>query len=128
MCSNADMQRHEMPVTRLLFVVVFWAALVFAFTMAISPHPPPLLGTMWDKAQHALAFAVLTALALLAYPRVRPLWIGLMLSAVGALIEVVQAIPSLHRDSDYHDWIADTVAILIVLSLRVIVARLLPKS
>jgi len=28
---------------------------------------------------------------------------------------VVQAIPALHRDSDILDWIADTVAVILVL-------------
>jgi hypothetical protein len=35
----------------------------------------------------------------------------------GAVIEVVQAIPMLHRDSDVMDWIADTAAVLVVLLL-----------
>jgi VanZ family protein len=37
------------------------------------------------------------------------------LSLFGALIEVVQAIPALQRDSDIKDWIADTVAVAVVL-------------
>jgi hypothetical protein len=37
------------------------------------------------------------------------------LSAFGGFIEVVQAIPALHRDSDIKDWIADTLACGIVL-------------
>ena len=37
------------------------------------------------------------------------------LSLFGALIEVVQAIPALHRDSDPLDWLADTIACAIVL-------------
>jgi VanZ family protein len=35
----------------------------------------------------------------------------------GAFIEVVQAIPALHRDSDVKDWIADTIAAAAVLLL-----------
>ena len=104
-----------------LLVSIFWASFAFAFVMATLPHPPPVLGTMWDKGQHALAFSVLTVFALLAYPETKPIRIGLLLSAFGALIEVVQAIPSLHRDSDYRDWIADTVAIMMVLTLQAIV-------
>jgi len=34
-----------------------------------------------------------------------------------ALIEVVQAIPALHRDSDVLDWLADTAACGVVLLL-----------
>jgi len=40
------------------------------------------------------------------------LLLGLM--AFGALIEMVQAIPQLHRDSDLLDWLADTGAALAV--------------
>jgi hypothetical protein len=39
------------------------------------------------------------------------------LSLFGAFIEVVQAIPELHRDSDVLDWLADTVAVAVVLLL-----------
>jgi hypothetical protein len=37
------------------------------------------------------------------------------LSLFGALIELAQAIPALHRDSDPLDWVADTVACTAVL-------------
>jgi hypothetical protein len=33
------------------------------------------------------------------------------LSLFGAAIEVLQAIPVLHRDSDIRDWLADTLAV-----------------
>jgi hypothetical protein len=39
------------------------------------------------------------------------------LSLFGASIELVQAIPVLHRDSDPLDWIADTIACIIVLGV-----------
>ena len=62
-----------------------------------------------------LTFAVLTALARIAYPRASVGGIFLRLSAFGALIEVVQMIPVLHRDADVQDWAADSLAILAVL-------------
>jgi hypothetical protein len=37
------------------------------------------------------------------------------LSFLGALIEVAQSIPALHRDCDILDWVADTVAITVAL-------------
>jgi hypothetical protein len=39
------------------------------------------------------------------------------LSLFGAFIEVVQAIPALHRDTDIWDWVADTAAVAAVLAL-----------
>ncbi len=76
--------------------------------MAVLPHPPELPGDPSDKLQHIVAFLVLAVLGWLAYPntRKRKLLLGLM--AFGALIEIVQTIPSLHRDSDPLDWLVDT--------------------
>lgn len=96
------------------FVLFVMAA--FAFVMAILPRPPEILpANPSDKVQHMLAFALLSGLGRLAYPRIRACWIFLWLSAFGALIEVVQAIPALHRDADVHDWLADSIAIAAVL-------------
>ena len=94
--------------------LLFWTACVFAFVMAVLPHPPRVPGDPPDKIQHIFAFLVLAALGHFAYPAVkkRVLWIGLM--AFGALIEVAQMIPQIHRDSDPYDWIADTAASLTV--------------
>jgi len=94
---------------------MFWAAACFAFIMAIVPHPPELPGAPNDKVQHIVAFATLALLGSFAYPRTTLLKLVAGLSLFGALIEVVQAIPALHRDSDVLDWIADTIAVAIVL-------------
>jgi VanZ family protein len=101
----------------------FWAATVFAFIMAILPKPPQLPGSPSDKVQHILAFVTLATLASLAYPGRSLLRIALYLSAFGAMIEVVQAIPALHRDSDVFDWIADTAAVAIVLFIVTAIRR-----
>lgn len=104
----------------LLRRLLFWAALVFAFVMAILPQPPDLPGEPNDKVQHIIAFATLAALGAWAYLDASA-WLLLGgLSLFGALIEVVQAIPAIHRDSDVKDWIADTVAaaaVLVVVTL-----------
>lgn len=80
--------------------------------MAVLPHPPVIPGHPSDKLQHIFAFLVLAVLGWLAYPQVkkRELLLGLM--AFGGFIEMVQAIPILHRDSDPYDWIADSAAAL----------------
>jgi VanZ family protein len=102
---------------RRLLPYVFWAAALFAFVMATLPKPPQLPGEPSDKIQHILAFAVLAALAAAAYPCTGLLKIALGLSAFGALIEIVQMIPILHRDAELVDWLADTVAAAIVLAI-----------
>ena len=93
----------------------FWAAAIFAFVMAVLPHPPQFPGAPSDKIQHIAAFVVLGGLATFAYPRTSPVYLGTGLSLFGAFIELVQYIPALHRDSDPIDWIADTAAAALVL-------------
>jgi len=90
--------------------VAFWLAAAFAFVMAVLPHPPQLPGAPSDKVQHIAAFLVLGCLASFAYPRTSPVYLAAGLSLFGALIEVIQLIPSLNRDGDPVDWIADTAA------------------
>jgi hypothetical protein len=110
-----NFQRRHKRVIRALF----WAAALFALVMALLPHPPELPGNPSDKVQHIAAFATLGLLGVYAYPRLSALWLIAALSLFGAFIEVAQAIPMLHRDSDPLDWIADTAACLvIVISLR----------
>lgn len=92
-----------------------WGA--FAPPHVNHPHLFP-----WDKAEHFSAFFALTACSLAAFPRVRIVWIAVALSACGALIEVIQALPFVNRDSDVKDWVADTAAVLAVVGV-VIVAR-----
>jgi VanZ family protein len=97
--------------------LLFWAAVIFAFVMAILPFPPELPGEPNDKVQHIAAFATLGLLGAWAYSEAALLQLLAGLSLFGALIEVVQAIPALRRDSDIKDWIADTLACGAVLLL-----------
>lgn len=89
------------------------AALVAALTwLALTPRPPLLLDTGWDKANHALAFAVLAANAALAWrrmPRRALVWAAVLL-AYGALIELAQSfVPG--RDAEPLDLLADAAGI-----------------
>ena len=96
-------------------VVLFYAAMVFAVVMATLPHPPRVPGDPVDKVQHIAAFATLALLGAAAYPRTPLTRLGERLSFLGAMIEVVQSIPALHRDCDIMDWIADTLAVTTIL-------------
>ena len=105
--------------SRLFIRLGFWAAAAVALVMALLPHPPPIPGDPSDKLQHAAAFATLGFLGSLAYPALRRRWLIIGLSLFGALIEVAQLIPVLHRDSDPLDWVADTIACAIaVIAVR----------
>ncbi len=104
--------------------ILFWALLATALFFALNPLPPRVpLDRLGDKWEHMIAFAALTGVALLAWPRV-PAWrIAAALAAVGGLIEVVQAVPVLHRDSDWRDLSSDCAAI----AMTVVVVRPLAK-
>ncbi len=91
-------------------------ALGFTLYMALDPHPPHLPIDSWgDKVEHSLAFLTLTILACMGFPQAPLLRIGERLSFLGALIEVAQSLPALHRDCDILDWLADTAAIAVIL-------------
>jgi VanZ family protein len=97
---------------RLLARLAFWSACIVAFVMAVMPVPPEIPAS--DKLQHIFAFVVLALLGRLAYPDVKKRWLLVGLMAFGALIEIVQALPIVGRDSDPLDWVADTAAALTV--------------
>ena len=95
----------------------FWIAVILAVLVALTPQPPQLPGGPSDKVLHIIAFAILALLGSSAYREVALLRLGFTLSVLGALIEVTQAIPALHRDSSALDWLADTVAAAVVLAV-----------
>jgi len=102
---------------RAFFLVSFAAALVVTLVMAWLPHPPAVPWHEDDKFWHVIAFIALSLLASLAFPAAPLARIGERLSFLGALIEVVQSIPALHRDCDIRDWIADTLAVAATLAI-----------
>lgn len=104
--------------------IAFVCALIFAVVMALLPKPPDIAPGVGDKYLHMLAFATLTLLARLGYPAASSLVIGERLSFLGALIEVFQSIPMLHRDCDPMDWVADTAAVAVVLFAWAVVHRI----
>ena len=112
----------------LLLRIAFWSALLFAFTMAVLPHPPELPGAPSDKLQHVVGFATLAALAVAAYPEKSLLTIALCLSVFGLAIELVQLIPALNRQGDAGDWAADTFAVAVILATLWAVRHLREKK
>lgn len=114
-----------MTIHPLLLRGVFWATLAFSVIMAVIPYPPHIpIDNLGDKFEHALAFAVMALLGAIAYPRFPVTRMAERLSFLGAMIELIQSIPSLHRDCDIADWVTDTVSILLVLCLVALVRRM----
>ena len=104
--------------------LLFWLALAGAVVLALMPQPPQLpTDRFGDKFNHILAFATLAALAALGWPRAEKLRVVERLSFLGALIEVAQAMPVLHRDCDIRDWAADTLAIVVVTVVFALLGR-----
>lgn len=99
----------------------FSAALVFTFYSAVIPPQHAVQLVPWDKAEHFIAFYCLTGLAVAAFPWGRLWVIAVLLSAFGALIEFVQGLPIVHRDRDFWDWVADSIAIVAALSPMLLV-------
>ena len=99
--------------------LLFWAAVLVSMVMALIPHPPQLPGDPSDKVQHVVAFVTMGIFGSLAYPRLGTVRLIIALSLFGAFIELAQAIPVIHRDSDPLDWLADTIAcVLAVFAVR----------
>ena len=107
-------------------VPVVWLTVLFVYLAAIMPGPEaPDLGA-GDKVNHIAAFVTLTFLGRVAY-RLKPAWrLGVALSLFGALIELTQAIPFIHRDASFWDWAADTAAILAALPICFAIERYHP--
>jgi hypothetical protein len=101
--------------------VAFYGALLFTFYSAVIPPAQALQLAPWDKAEHFIAFYALTGLAVAAFPRRRLLVIAVLLSVFGALIEFVQGLSVVHRDRDFWDWVADTIAIASALAPMLLV-------
>lgn len=98
--------------------VLCLAAVVY---LSVAPGDlSPTSGLPLDKVQHAFAYFVLTGLGLVAFGLRWPLLLGI--AALGAGLEVVQALMGLGRQGDMVDLIAnlsgETLALLAWLAWR----------
>jgi uncharacterized protein YfiM (DUF2279 family) len=83
----------------------------------------PGVGLVWDKAEHALSWAVLTGAGLLLSTKRR--WaIGVFAFAFGAMVEVLQANMGLGRDGNWPDLAADSVGIAAAFLVWALMRRL----
>lgn len=98
-----------------LMQAAFWGAIAFTFICAELPAESLPQLELWDKLQHFGAFFVLASLGAFAYPD-RPFrTVGAGLAAFGVLIELVQALPFVHRDAEVLDVVADVIGITVAL-------------
>jgi hypothetical protein len=97
--------------------LIFWVACLVVLALSLSPteHLPQQIFSIWDKAQHALAFAGLMVLGLWAYP-LRGKYLALGLLAYGLGIELAQAATG-WRFGEAADLLADAVGVAAVWGL-----------
>jgi VanZ family protein len=105
---------------------LFWLATLAVLALTLAPgHYLPDKGpfNLWDKAQHAMAFGVLTALGLVAWPA-RAQRFGLLagLLMLGGAIEVAQHLTG-WRHGEWADWAADAVGVAIAAALGLLRQR-----
>jgi hypothetical protein len=94
--------------------LMFLAVLAIILILAIAPLPDP---TGSDKAYHMLAFAVLAGMGWFAFPRLSTLQLAVALSAIGAIIEFLQAIPFVQGNPQFNDWLADNLGLALMLAV-----------
>jgi VanZ family protein len=100
---------------------LFPVCLVVVVALALAPPEVPMPTTGWDKANHALTFAVLVLLGFAAYPgRIALVLLGLL--AYGGAIELLQGLTD-YRTAEWLDWGADAVG----LALGSVLTRFSPR-
>ncbi|OBS31679.1 MULTISPECIES: hypothetical protein [Tepidimonas] len=92
--------------------LAFAAALLAVTVLSLLPprHLPQVAVDVWDKAQHALAYAGLALLAWAGWPRAPWAVVAAALLAHGAAVELAQQ-ASGWRQGDPLDWLADAVGV-----------------
>jgi len=99
---------------RIAFGVLLAALLVAISFLALSPHPPKVGDTGWDKLNHFLAFGSLTAVSIACARKAmwRWCWLPLIWLGYGGLIEVIQSFEPT-RSAEWGDLLADAIGISI---------------
>src|ERR1700761_9151525 len=122
--ARDDLRAREVRVNKVLLAAARLGLVGCALITAAFAFAPPRSGAHlfpWDKADHFSAFFAITTAGIVAFPRVRLVWIALVVSAAGAAIELVQGLSWVGRDCDVWDWVAENVAIGAVMGLVVAV-------
>ena len=123
------------PLRHLPFWIGLWALAVLGVTVVCLVPPPPLppLPENGDKAEHFIAYFLLSASAVQLFRRGRPLlWAGVGLVLMGVCIEFAQGALTSNRSADAMDAIANTIGVLAGMGtaftpLRDLLLRLQPR-
>lgn len=107
---------------RSLRLAAYAAATAILLYLCLAPAPDLPGPSPWDKAQHAIAWAVLTGLGLVLSPS-RPRAICAFALSLGVLVEVLQATMGFGRQGDWRDVAADAVGVAAALAAWALVQR-----
>lgn len=100
-------------VNRQLVRGLFWLAMCVITALSLLPLRGSLVFSWQDKLEHAIAYAVLFALAKVAYAQKQPVWLlALALVGYGAMMEFAQGLTG-YRSADIYDIYANTTGVLI---------------
>jgi len=106
-----DLRLDRLP-QRVRVGIYALACLILLYLTLAPGRDVPGVGLVWDKAEHAISWAVLTGAGLLLSTHRR--WVIPVFAFIfGAVIEVLQGTMGLGRDGDWHDLAADSVGIAV---------------
>ncbi len=102
--------------------VIFGLACGAVLYACLSPSEALPGVSLWDKAQHAIAWGALTGLGLMLWPR-RALAVAATTLMLGVAVEVLQATMDLGRTGDVRDLAADAVGVAASVALAALFRR-----
>ena len=109
---------------RPLRLALYALAAAILLWLCLSPLDELPKVTLWDdKAEHAVAWFVLTGTGLL-LSHYRPRAIAAFAIGLGAAVEILQATMGFGRDGDWRDLVADTLGVALALALYALAQRL----
>jgi VanZ family protein len=105
---------------------LFWPAVALIVWGELTPAPPAFLNTIWDKAEHVIAYFGLAAMATLALGLRRLLaWAIFGIINLGGVLEVAQHFTG--RDPEAMDMIANTLGVFAGLCLAAVFLTLVER-
>jgi VanZ family protein len=104
---------------------LYGLAVAILLYLCLAPSRSLPNSHLWDKAEHAIAWAVLAGVGVALFPQ-RPVSVVVFALGFGVLVEVLQAILPFGRDGDWKDWIADCVGVAAAMLAYAAIRRLPP--
>lgn len=105
-----------------LRLAAFGSAVAVLLWLSLAPVSELPGVSFWDKAEHALAYFVLSGLGLVLFPA-HALRLAAFVFALGVGIEILQAIGGAGRQGDWRDVVANTTGLLAALAVAALVRR-----